>query len=363
MALLKVKQLWRGSLLFRRLTAVTVFALTALAVYLGSNIPRTVSLPEDDLNARGVARLGEEEIVLDRPEIGAGELVLSYAGSKNEIGDLWLENATLDERSQRMLFAGAPAGAPGRISYTTGGVPDVTKSGDTCHTTIAVRRAPGSTDVDALKLYQTDEMAGPQRFRQVVLDAGKAAMEVEVHTDPPEEGTGSRPVECRKVLTVGGGAPIALPSIPIRMVVQEGKIDLHFNPVNPALAIWTGPEQTFEAVSLGKGSVRARGVKIVAMRRAKAPQLDVRGARPSDGITMSRLKIGADKLKVDIGRTTEAAKVRANGASVYNYDLIAAIQKNPILAIPLGALAPALWIWVRKNLFPNRKSDGAADSP
>ena len=359
MGLHKLKQLWGESLLFRRLTAVTVFALTALAVYLGSNIPRTVSLPDDDLNTRGVARLGEEDIVLDRPELGAGELALSYAGGKNEIGDLWLENATLDERSRRMLFAGAQT-APGRISYTTSGVPGVTKSGDTCHTTIEVKRAAGSAGPDALRLYQTDEMAGPQRFRQVVLDVGKATMEVEVHTDAPDEG-GAR-VECRKVLTVGGGSPIALPEIPIGMVVHGGKIDLHFNPVNPALAIWTGPEQTFEAVSLGKGAIRVRGVKIVAVRRAKAPELDVRGTRSSEVITVNRLKIGSDKLKVDIGRTTESAKVRANGASVYNYDLIAAIQKNPILAIPLGALAPALWIWVRKNCFPNSRSEPAEES-
>ena len=357
MRLVNVKQLWRESLLFRRLTAVTVFALTALAVYLGSNIPRTVSLPQEDLNARGVARLGEEQIVLERPEIGAGDLALSYSGSKNEIGDLWLENATLDERSQRILFADAAAAAPGRISYTTGGVPDVTKSGDTCHTTIEVRRAPGSADVDAVRLYQTDEMAGPQRFRQVVLDAGKATMEVEVHTDSPYEGASGARLDCRKVLTVGGGTPIALPEIPIGMVVHGGKIDLHFNPVNPALAIWTGPEQTFEAVSLGRGSLRARGVKIVAMKGAKTPQLDVRSGRSGDGITVNRLKIGSDMLRFDVGRTTETAKVRANGASVYNYDLIAAIQKNPILAIPLGALAPALWIWVRRNCFPGSKAE------
>jgi len=359
MPLAKLKKLWRESLLFRRLTSVTVFALTALAVYEGSNIPRSVSLPQDDLNARGVARLGEQQIVLEKPSIAAGDLALSYAGSKNEIGDLWLENATLDERSQRMLGAGA---TPGRISYTTDGVPGATKSGDTCHTTIEVRRAQGSGDIDALKLYQTDEMAGPQRFRQVVVDASKATMEIVVHTDPPDEGTG-KPVECRKVLTVGGGAPIALPAIPIGIVVHGGKIDLHFNPVNPALAIWTGPEQTFEAVSLGGGSLRAKAVQIASKTRAKtAAQLDVRGAGSGDGVTVSRLKLGVDKLKIDIGRDTETAKVRVNGASVYNYDLIAAIQKNPILAIPLGALAPALWIWVRKNLFPNIKSEPTEDS-
>jgi hypothetical protein len=354
MSLANLRKLWGESLLFRRLTAVTVFALTALAVYEGSNIPRTVSLPQEDLNARGVARLGEQLIVLEKPDIAAGDLVLSYAGSKNEIGDLWLENATLDERSQLMLFAGAVAVAPGRISYTTDGVPDVTKSGDTCHTTIEVRRAQGSADVDTLKLFQTDEMAGAQRFRQVVLDAGKATMEIVVHTDAPDA---DKPVVCRKVLTVGGGTPVALPSIPIGIAVHGGKIDLHFNPVNPALAIWTGPEQTFEAVSLGGGSLRARALQIVSTKRAKAPVLDVQGSRSGDGVTVSRLKLGADKLRVDIGRETETAKVRANGASVYNYDLIAAIQKNPILAIPLGALAPALWIWVRKNLFPNSKKN------
>jgi hypothetical protein len=59
-------------------------------------------------------------------------------------------------------------------------------------------------------------------------------------------------------------------------------------------------------------------------------------------------------LKVDVGRDNEKAVARANGSSIYNYDLIAAIQKNPILSFAFAAvLVPGLWKWVRKNCFPN----------
>jgi len=109
-------QLWRASLLFRRVAAASVFVLAALLVYLGSHIPRSVSLPADDLNARSTARIREEQIVIQKPDIAPGELVLSYVGSKNEVADLWLENATLEENSRRLLFPHSGALAAGRIS-------------------------------------------------------------------------------------------------------------------------------------------------------------------------------------------------------------------------------------------------------
>ena len=71
------KSLWRRSLLVRRVTAGSVFALAAAAVYLASHIPRAVSLPSDELNAKAVARLEQEQIVIGKPEIGPGELVRS----------------------------------------------------------------------------------------------------------------------------------------------------------------------------------------------------------------------------------------------------------------------------------------------
>jgi len=349
----RLRQFWRRSLLFRRLTAISVFLLAALLVYLGSHIPRAVSLPIDDLNAKSTARLGEEQIILRKPEIAPGDLALSYVGSKNEVADIWLDNATLDDQFQHLFFPGSPSPAPGRISYTTGDGPSPSKPEDTCHTTIEIRRAKGSAPVDALKLYQTDETAGAQRFRQVVIDAGASQMEIEVHTDPPSEG--ATDLEgCHKRLTAGSNKPIDLPSFPVRMLVHSGKIDLHFNPANPAVAISTGPDQTFEAVSLGDNLLRAGGLQVVPEQRATTPRLDVHPSRAESDITFSRLKLGADTLKLDIGRDSEKAVAYANGSSIYNYDLIDMIQKNPILGFAFAAvLVPALWKWIRKNCFPN----------
>ena len=332
---------------------MSVFVLAALLVYLGSHIPRAVSLPVDDLNAKSTARLGEEQIILKKPEIASGDLALSYVGSKNEVADIWLENATLDDQSQHLLFSGSAPPAPGRISYTTGSGPSPAKPDDTCHTVIEIRRAKGSAPVDALKLYQTDETAGAQRFRQIVLDAGASQMEIEVHTDPPSEGATDL-ASCHKLLTVGSNTPIDLPSFPVRMIAHSGKIDLHFNPANPAVAIWTGPDQTFEAVSLGDNMLRGGGLQIVSEQHSAPPRLDVRPSPAERGITFSRLKLASDTLKLDIGRDSEKAVVYANGSSLYNYDLIDAIQKNPILSFAFAAvLVPALWKWIRKNCFPN----------
>ncbi len=349
-----LRQLWRASLLFRRVTSGSVFALAALLVYLGSHIPRSVSLPADDLNARSTARVREEQIIITGPDIAPGDLALSYVGSENEVADIWLENATLDGRSQHLLFPHAAALAPGKISYTTGGVSGPTSSGDTCHTTIEIRRAKDSAPLDALTLYQTDEMAGAQRFRQVVMDAGASTMEIEVHTDSPTGGTGGAMglLDCHKLLTVGDSPPVNLPPVPVHMIVPRGKIDLHFNPANPALSIWTGPKQTFEAVSLGDSTLRGSGLRVVATQRSIVARLDVR-TRSADSITFSRLKLGSEMLKLDIGRAAELAVAYENGSSLYNYDLIDVIQKNPILSFAFATvLVPTLWQWIRKNCFP-----------
>ena len=253
-------RLWGSSLLFRRIVAASIFVLACLLVYLGSNIPRSVSLPDDDLNAKSFARLGEEKIVLEKPDIQEGGLALSYVGSKNEVADLWLTNATLDEGSRRLLLPGSKLQQPAVVSYITGGQTKSAPTDDTCHTTIEVRRAPGSPPIDALTLYQSDESAGPQRFRQIVLNAGTTPMQVEVHTDPPPQGGMDAP-GCNKMLTVGTNPPIEMPPIPVRFLVSGGKIDLHFNPSSPAVSIWTGTAQTFESVSLGDNNPAWRGAK------------------------------------------------------------------------------------------------------
>jgi hypothetical protein len=355
--LANLKALWKTSLLFRRIVAASVVAIAALSVYLCSHIPRVVSLPVDDLDAKSVARVAEQQIVLEKPVIAEGDLVLSYVGSKNEVADIWMDNAALDDNLQHLLFAGADATSPTAISYTTGPVEGKPRSGDTCHTTIEIRRAKASAPIDVLRLYQSDATAGAQRFRQVVLDAGQTPLEVEVHTDSPTPGVFSVNdlPGCHKVLTVSGGHPVDLPPLPIHILVPAGKIDLHFNPSNPALPIYTGKGQTFEAVSLGDGSLRARALQIRSISRVSdAPSLDVRAVDPAAGITLSRLKLGSEMARVDIGRDQEKARAYAYGSSLYNYDLIAAIQANPILSFAFAVvLLPALWKWVRKNCFPN----------
>jgi hypothetical protein len=266
----KPGQLWQSSLLFRRVAAVCVFLLASLAVYWASNIPRAVSLPDDDLNGKSFARLGDERIVLKNPAIQEGGLALSYSGSKNEVADVWLENATLDASSARLLLPNAGSQQPALVSYITGGKVKASPSDDTCHTTIEVRRAAGSAPIEALTLYQTDETAGAQRFRQVVLDAGKTAMEVEVHTDPPPQGNMNSP-GCQKVLTVGANPTVQMPEMPVRFLVTGGKIDLHFNPSSPLVSIFTGTGQTFESVSLGDNKLQGDGLQVVAVKTPKAP--------------------------------------------------------------------------------------------
>ena len=360
--MVSLRRLWRDSLLFRRITAASVFVLACLLVYLGSNIPRAISLPDDDLNAKSFARLGQERIVIEKPEVAESGLALSYVGSKNEVADLWLSNAILDDSSQHLLLPGSGPQQPAAVSYITGGQVKTAPTDDTCHTTIEVRRAPGSPPIESLTLYQSDAAAGPQRFRQVVLDAGATPMLVEVHTDPPPQGGMDAP-GCRKILSVGANQPIEMPPIPVRFVVSAGKIDLHFNPSSPAVSIWTGAAQTFESVSLGDNELHGSGLNVITPKQAKAPpQLDVRASPAASRISFGHLKLGSDMLRVDVGADGEKAFAYRDGQSLYTYDLIAAIQKNTILGYVLGALLVVFIGWVKKVCFPSTQTTEAAPS-
>ena len=351
---MRLNEIWQTSILFRRITAGSVFALAAVLNYLGSNIPRSISLPADDVNTKSVAEAGEQQIVLEQPDIAEGDLALSYVGNKNEIADLWLDHAVLDDRTQHLLFPRSAQLGPERISYTTGAAASPRKSNETCHTTIEVRRPAGSAPIDALKLYQSDTTAGAQRFRQIVLEAGTTPMEIEVHTDAPSPSSFDLP-GCHKLLSIGDAKPVDVPPIPLRMIVTGGRINLHVNPANPELPIWTGQDETFEAVSLGDGTLHGRALQLISTDGRKAqPELDIRAEPLARSISFSRLKLGAHRMRIDIGRDPEKARAYANGSCMYTYNLIAGIQGNPILSFALGVvLVPALWKWVRKNCFPN----------
>ena len=352
-----LKQLWRESLLFRRITTISAFVLAALLVELASHYPRAVS--PSDLDEKGTfqAKIGEK-IVIKNPNIAPGHVVLSYVGSKNEVADIWLESATLDDRSQHLLFPHSDVSVPARIGYTTSGDPSRTKSGETCHTTIEITRGKDFIPFDTLAVFQTDDMAGAQRFRQVVLDAGESTMEIEVHTESPTDEETHDLLNCHKLLTIGDRAPIEPPAIPLRMFVHRGTINLHFNPANPQQSIFTGREgregreETFEAVSLGENTLQGSRLQVVAKERSIPALLDVQPSS-ANSITLSHLEVAADKLYVSIGPDTESFKVYANGSSRYYYNYIDLFQKNPVsswaLATMLGSILGA---WVKKICFP-----------
>lgn len=349
-----LRQLWQASLLFRRIATLVAVAALALLVSFASHIKRSVPLPDDDLNKLAVARIGDERLILESPHLAEGDLALSYVGNKNEVAALWLEDATLAPQSMALFGGNAAVLNPGpqRISYTTGADLATVKPGDTCHTSVEIRRATGSAPIAAMLLYQTDETAGAQRFRQLVLDAGNSTLDLLVHTDSPVEGE-SDFAGCHKVLTVGEGQPLDLPLLPVHMVVHGGKVDLYFNPGNPAVPIWTGENGTFEAVSLGSGALQVGRLEVVAAARPVPARLDVVPAKGTSTVTIKDLKLGSDHLDINVGRDGETALAYANGKSIQNYDLIATVQKNPILGFIFAAvLVPALWAWAKKNCFP-----------
>jgi hypothetical protein len=325
--------------------------IAALLVYRVQHIPRSVSDKDlKDLNERCKARIQEEQIIIRKPNVARGDLVLSYPGYKNEVAAIRLENAKLDPRYQHLLFRQPAAPAPGKISYT-GGVYSHTPSGDTCRTTIEIRLADDSAPLEALALSQTDP-TDPTGLRQVVLDAGASTMKIKVHTDSPTTHSpteGADLLDCHKRLDVGGTS-VNLPPFPV-ILYASGKIDLRFTPANSA---WT---DEFKGVALGDRGLRGSGLQVVATQNSSAPRLNVQAR--SARFTLSGLWIGPNMLKLDIGPDVKGAMAYEYGSSIYHTDLVQQlIKENLFLSSAFGAFAALLVTlllnWVRKNDLPKK---------
>lgn len=357
-----MRSLWQKSLAFRRVVALTVFLLAALIVYLGSRITVAIQLPKDDLNTKAEAHLGEEMLIIDRPQIAEGQLLLSYQGGKNELADVSFDRASVTGLSLRALPAARQETAVSPIKFIYRSLVGVPQSfDDTCHTAIEIRRAKGSSPVTSLKLYQADKAAGSQRFREVILDAGSTSLEVTVSTDPPFPGKTHFP-GCQRALNIGNLPSVDWPpTFPVVFAVPGGKIDLHFNPANPLLDIFTGPNGAYQAVSIGEDTLQAADIRIASMRNpGKKLKLEVRPSPREKLVTVGSLRLAANSLGVDIGQDPEKAIPYADGKALYPLDIVDTIKNNPLLGVGLGALCTALFGWVVKTCFPGTEKKTAA---
>ena len=342
-----LRKLWIQSLQFRRVVAALSLAFAAAALYLASKIPRTASLPNDEID-RLAAVHQKGELHIYKPQIEAGEPVLSFEGAENVGAEVWIQHATLTGSS--VLYAALAPSGPTFVLYAGSEMNPIRPNKD-CRTALEISRTEDNAMPQMLKLWQPGTQGDDQRFRGVIVSSPGAPLRVEVSTDSPEPGQNL----CPRVLTVGNTA-IPVPAGPVYLLVPANEpIKVLFSAIDRSHPLFLGKKDSFDGLSLGDGELRVEAVDVVSMTAQKTPLLHVVTHKIKQGITLHDLNLRAEEATLAIGEDRELADAWANGTRFPVFDLVGWIQKNPLLSTLLAAVAiPALLKWIQQSCFPSK---------
>ena len=361
---------------------LTVFA-AALQIYL-ANIPRTIDLPQDEVDAQLVAKADNERIEIDEPTVPEGGLLLSYAGKAGEVADLHFDDAIVDTSNASLQSSLKPvAPVPAKIAYVS--IPAVpadpaakaeaegalaTPNGDTCHTFIEIRRANASSPITSVNAFVLNGTANNEQRRELRVWTDGGALDVLIHTDPPPAGNGKQiPFDaipgCSKMLQVRpleGNDPkadldVPLIQAPIHLVVPTVPSQKASSPTNTfrvdltsafiAPLKWLSADDLFDGISLGDTSLESRQLRVLPLRAEDGERLKAR-AEGSSALVLDHLAFSLNALKL---RVSGPASVDIDGKRL-GFDLMHFLKEDPILSGVLGLLNAAILLLVKETFFP-----------
>jgi hypothetical protein len=355
---------------------LTVFA-AGLQIYL-ANIPRTIDLPQDDVDAQMLTKADNERIEIDEPTIPEGGLLLSYAGKAGEVADLHFDDAIVDTSNASLQSSLKPvAPVPAKIAYVSipaaqaepGGAL-AAPTGDTCHTFVEIRRANASSPIASISAFVLNGTANNEQRRELRVWTDGGALDVLIHTDPPPAGNGKQiPFDaipgCSKMLQVRaleGNDPnanldVPLIQAPIHLVVPTVPNQKASSPTNTfrigltsafiAPLKWLSADDLFDGISLGDTSLESRQLRVLPLRAENGERLKAR-AEGNSTLAIDRLAFSLNALKI---RVSGPASVEIDGKRL-GFDLMHFLKQNPILSGVLGLLNAAILLLVKETFFP-----------
>lgn len=349
----------------------------ALQIYL-ANVPRTIDLPQADVDAQMAAKADNERIEIDEPEVPEGGLLLSYAGRAGEVADMHFDDAIVDASNaslQSALKSVAPV--PEKIAYVSlptaksqPGDAHALQGEDTCHTFIEIRRAKNSSPITSISAFLLNGTTNNEQRRELRVWTDGGTLDVLIHTDPPPSANGKQtPFEaipgCSKMVQLrslkdndsNSDRDIPLTQGPIHLVVPEVKSQKASNPVTPfrieltsafvAPMKWLSADDLFDEISLGNTSLEARQLLILPLRAENSERLKAR-ANGNSTLVLDRLAFSLNSLKV---RASGPASVEIDGKRV-GFDFMRFLKQNPILSGILALLNAAILLLVKETFFP-----------
>jgi hypothetical protein len=368
----------------RRKLSVLGLAMGAAALqfYL-ANIPRSVELPQDEIDEKTVAKADNERIEIDQPTVERGGVLISYSGQAGEVADLHFEYAIVDPSNAKLqpsLEQVKPV--PARIGYVS--LPAATEishatstatGGDTCHTFIEVQRANGSSPITSLNLFLLNGSTNNEQRREIRAWSDGGALAVEIHTDPPPSAERSQTKfdaipDCRKMLEVRpleGADPIMnvdvpLALAPLRLIVpgienqkasspdKTFRIRLTSAFANPLR--WLSADDMFTGVSLGDSSLESKQVRVLHFHAQSGERLKLTAASNSS-LLLDRLGFSLNALKL---RVSGRSWVQIDGEPL-GFNFMRFLKENPILAGVLTLINASILLLVKETFFRRVDAD------
>lgn len=373
----------RRGVSLRRKLLVTGLAVgaAALQIYL-ADIPRTLNLPQDEVDAHTSAKADNERIEIDQPALPEGGVLLSYAGRAGEVVDVHFEKAIVDS-SNAVLQSSLKAvkAVPARVAYVS--LPASSAShvaasfpaaGDTCHTFVEVRRAKDSSPITTISAFLLNGSANNEQRREMRVWTEGGTLDVEIHTDPPpgRETQFNVLPGCSKMLQVrpldnndsSGAVDAHLIQAPVRLTVPELKRQKASSPVNafrigvtpafPTPLKWMSADDLFAGISLGDNSLECRQLRVLPLNADRGEYLKAR-AEGNSNLVVDRLGFSLNALKL---RISGRSWVEIDGQPL-GFNFIQFLKENPILSGVLALVNASILLLVKQTFFA--RADAEAD--
>jgi hypothetical protein len=361
----------------RAIAVLLVLSATLLLQYYLANRPEPVQI-EMRGNAFTIPDvLPGQKLVLEGLSLDtANLLLLSHVGTLQEEVEAHFSNArlspaTLREHKDAPASAGAIDCSPRNWTPTLQSEnPPPTKdqsqaAGKACSTSVSVRVAAHEANPAALSFYQT-EIVGSAHSRQVVMNVRNLEAAVKLKMVPPvsppqdddenaveEDKTDDPRAECGKYLRVrdwhhnlaGGGEVGAI-------MTTGSNLRLRFTPFIDSALSPSDKDGLFEPFLFGasgqqpnnvNASIQSRSVSIRTMDDTRVA-FKAESADDKSLISLNTLKVGADRLRVDIrGR----AYVTVNDMPI-TVDLFELVKKYWFITGILTMANAAILTWIIK---------------
>jgi hypothetical protein len=345
----------------RKSIAVSSFVAAGLAQgYIGAHpelIPQAVEVDKVPLVA--TADLGEE-LVVQNPRIepmpgmgaeGRDGVLFTHVGAGGEIVDVQFDRARITPTSLTVLSGNARLPASLRTYgpvhyYVRGSARELTGS----RAFLSVR-SDGPLPKE-LRISQTMP-PGDMAYRSFTLRAPDAALDVRLQVRPPAPNPEDINAAAAGIpndvigLDVGGWHHTSPGLVPIDVVADPGsKMTVTFTPAATA-PLWQTGDALYNPFNESSLSVQASSIGIM---QGSSPVMSLSvthwmGQRSE--LILNSLRVGSDRLAASAEGFAVVYPPGENSPS-----LIERIEKQPLLAMLLGALNVALFGWIRREFFP-----------